>query len=136
MATEHPSVDTLLAAHHAFYEAFAAGEADAVVGWLSTEEEQAVIHPGWPPLRGREVVHTTWSRVAADPPPVHAAEPVVQFLGPGLALVTGLEIIGTTVLAATNLWRMEAGGWRLLHHHAGEVAAMRTRLLPAGEDVH
>ena len=47
---------------------------------------------------------------------VHAFE---TFVTGETAFVVCYEVIGTTVLVATNLFRKEDGAWRLAHHQAG-----------------
>lgn len=109
-----------IAANAAFYDAFRRGDRDAVYALLAQHEGQAVLHPGWAPLRGRAAVHQSWLDVAANPPPVELLDPVGAWIGPGIVLITCVEVVGATVLAASNLWIREDGRWRLLLHHAGE----------------
>jgi hypothetical protein len=46
-------------------------------------------------------------------------------MGAGAAMVLCREVLeGQGVLAATNLFVMEAGAWRMVHHHSGPIAAL------------
>jgi len=51
--------------------------------------------------------------------------------------VTCGESVGNSLLAATNLFVRENGGWRLVHHHASPVARAYVKEGPqAGDPVH
>ena len=44
------------------------------------------------------------------------------------ALVFCLEVVDSAPVAATNVFVIEDGAWRMVHHHAGPVTTvMRTR---------
>ena len=47
------------------------------------------------------------------------------------ASVVCIERLPTGVLIATNVFVREAGVWRMVHHHAGPVAA---RAVPSADD--
>jgi len=40
-------------------------------------------------------------------------------------IVTCVEQIGDAGLAATNLFPMQAGSWRMIHHHGSQIFAPR-----------
>lgn len=106
----------VLQANDAFYQAFLKGDADALVGMLSDRNDLEVMHPGWPTVRGRDLVTATWRDVAMNPPPLRVVAPRVLMLGPDAAIVTCYEHVERTTLVATNVWLRETGRWRLLHH--------------------
>jgi ketosteroid isomerase-like protein len=118
-------VQPILDANTAFYDAFAAGDIERVLAMLAEGEGLAVMYPGWPPVRGRDSVLESWRDILADPPPVLCADPVIHLLTADVAVVTCLEVIEHLVLAATNVWVRQQGGWRLVHHQAGEAPTLK-----------
>ncbi len=112
-------LEDALKANADFYAAFTAGDCERVVSLLADRSEITVMHPGWPIVRGRVAVTRTWQDVSAQPPPVQLHDVHACAAGPGVVLVTCIEDVGGTLLAATNVWIADRGGWRLLHHQAG-----------------
>lgn len=124
-------VDVLLAANEAFYEAFNARDISAMAGLLAAEAPVACIHPGWQPLIGRDAVLEAWRAVFSGPPtpPLICEAPVGLLMGDA-GLVICLERLGDAVLAASNLFVLERGLWRLAHHQAGPTAMKMTPPAP------
>lgn len=118
----------VLAANAVFYKAFADGDAGAMERVWATTVEVACVHPGWPPLLGRAAVLKSWSGVLSNPPPVTVESPRAILTGSTAAVVC-LERIAGNVLAATNLFILEGGSWRIYHHQASPIVrgAPRTR---------
>ena len=110
----------LLAANLAFYEAFAAGDADAMEDLWASGSPVACTHPGYTVVHGRRDVLASWSQVLSAPPPIRCMQPVAHLLGDA-GFVTCVEVVGDIALAATNVFVREDGGWRLVHHHAGPI---------------
>jgi ketosteroid isomerase-like protein len=110
---------SLLAANGAFYAAFAAGDAEAMNALWAQEAPVACIHPGWPPVHGREKVMSTWVGILQNPPrpAVRAYGERVMLLG-DVGAVIGFEAIGDVTLVATNLFIRERGAWKMVHHQA------------------
>ncbi|MEE4298139.1 MAG: nuclear transport factor 2 family protein [Pseudomonadales bacterium] len=112
-----------LFANDAFYVAFAAGDADAMDRLWARTHAVSCIHPGWPALLGRDAVMDSWRRILANPdaPAVrmHNARAV---LVERLANVICYESIGSQTLVATNIFLLEDGEARLVHHQAGPCA--------------
>jgi ketosteroid isomerase-like protein len=104
----------------AFYDAFRSCDLETMDALWAREAPVACIHPGWRALLGREEVMESWEGILTGgaAPEVHcrAAEAFVEGAD---AFVVCYEVIGTTVLVATNIFRKEAGAWRLVHHQAG-----------------
>lgn len=112
----------ILAANQAFYDAFRAEDGDAMDALWARRAPVACIHPGWPALRGRDVVVASWRAIMANgAPPIRCASPQLQLLGE-VAVVLCEELIGGGRLAATNVFVREDGRWLLVHHQAGQVA--------------
>ena len=108
------------AANQAFYHAFATGDFSAMDDLWSCRAAVVCIHPGWPPVRGRDDVMASWRGILANPPSpaIHTVDEDVYLMGEA-AMVLCSESIGEIFLVATNLFVREDGNWRLVHHHAG-----------------
>lgn len=112
--------ERLLFANEAFYAAFNAGSAEAMAEVWVSQDPAFCLHPGWPLLQGREAVLQSWAGIfrAGTTPAIECRGATAELLGE-LGLVLCYEVLGGSVLAATNVFRREASGWRLLHHQAG-----------------
>jgi ketosteroid isomerase-like protein len=109
----------VLSANGAFYAAFAAGNFDAMDTLWAREAPVACVHPGWPPVCGRDQVMSTWAGILQNPPQP-AVRPFgehVMMLG-DVGMVIGFEAIGDIALVATNVFAREDGVWRMVHHQA------------------
>jgi ketosteroid isomerase-like protein len=115
--------DAVLAANRAFYRAFAGRDFDAVQSLWSKARPVACIHPGWPRLIGLDAVLQSFADILSNPesPTVHARNEKVLAIDE-VALVLCDEIVGQSVLAATNVFALDPEGWRMVHHQAGPVA--------------
>lgn len=112
--------ERLLFANDAFYAAFNAGSAEAMRQvWVSAGPAYC-LHPGWPLLAGAEQVQESWAGIfrGGSTPSIECRGAVPELLGE-VGIVFCYEVLGGNVLVATNVFRREAGGWRLLHHQAG-----------------
>ncbi len=117
----------LLFANEAFYAAFAAKDLDAMVAVWSEREPLYCLHPGWPLLVGREAVLQSWAGILASGGPTIAGEAESAYAEGEVGLVICTERLGNGLLAASNLFRMEEGRWRLFHHQAGPCQAAPER---------
>lgn len=104
-----------------FYAAFAAGDEESMAAIWGREERIACLHPGWEPLIGRDLVLQSWEAILQSPPPIRCVSPSTLPLGRDGMAVLCWEEIGGEFLIATNLYRLEAGEWRLVSHQAGPV---------------
>lgn len=114
----------LLAANAAFYDAFNARDAEAMAALWAEEAPVACLHPGWSPVLGREAVVATWHGILANPgtPSISCEIPQAMPLTAESGLVICFERLADAVLAATNLFVLERGVWRLVLHQAGPAA--------------
>lgn len=120
-------------ANERFYRIFAAGDYAAMETLWAETHPIVCVHPGWAPLAGRDAVLESWQAILAAPEParVSCRDVLAYGLGPGdaggaeAAMVLCREVLeGQGVLAATNLFVREGGAWRMVHHHAGPIAAL------------
>jgi ketosteroid isomerase-like protein len=109
-----------LAQNDAFYAAFRGRDMAAMTSIWSREQLVACTHPGWQILYGRETVLASWKAIlkSDSSPPIESRDARVFVYGE-VAVVTCVEQIFDARLAATNIFVREAGGFRLVHHHAG-----------------
>jgi hypothetical protein len=112
--------EKLLFANDAFYAAFNAASIEAMRELWVGAGPAWCLHPGWPLLQGVEAVLESWAGIfrGGGTPEIECRGAVAEVLGE-LGMVCCYEVLGGSVLAATNVFRREAGGWRLLHHQAG-----------------
>lgn len=127
----------VLAVNASFYRAFTDGDLASMQALWATEVSVSCLHPGMPALAGRQKVLESWARILERPPsaPMICADARVQLLGE-TALVLCYEGAGDNPshLAATNVFVLEAGRWRLVHHHAGPLS--RPIVRPAAEQLN
>jgi len=128
MPTPPPDDETaLLDINAAFYRAFASHDIDAMEALWAKTAPVVCIHPGWPPLMGREAVLEGWRRILSNP-----SQPALQMMGPrvtlwgDVALVICFEKVEDQYLIASNVFVREGKAWRLSHHQAGPVASPPT----------
>lgn len=125
----------LLEANAAFYRAFASHDFEAMASLWAKVAPVCCIHPGWPPLIGRDAVLEGWRRILSNPaqPAVQATSPRVTLWG-DVALVLCFERIENQYLIASNIFVREGKGWKLSHHQAGPVASPPAMGMAEDED--
>ena len=110
----------VLFANAAFYEAFRSRDLATMDQLWAREAPVACIHPGWRALTGREEVMESWEGILANPEsPEITCRNAEAFVAGESAYVVCYEVVGRSVLVATNLFVAEEGQWRLIHHQAG-----------------
>jgi hypothetical protein len=115
--------EAVLFANSAFYTVFTARDmAGMDRAWA--DGPVTCIHPGWPPLEGREAVMNSWQGILRGQEvfDVTAFNAAVAIYG-DVAVVTCLELLKTStgpqVLGATNIFVRKQDSWKLVHHQAG-----------------
>lgn len=129
----------VLAANGAFYAAFAAGDYAAMNALWARQAPVACVHPGWPPVHGREKVMSAWHGILGNPP-----RPAVRPFGEhamllgDVGVVIGFEAIGDITLVATNVFARENGAWKMVHHQAAvtETAPRQTAATDPARSIH
>lgn len=116
--------DGVLFANDAFYVAFANGDVEAMDRLWAQRDDVVCLHPGWPALRGRDVVMESWMRILRNPDQprvgVHAVDAVR--LGGDAMLVVCYETMADTIMVACNVFVAGADGPQLVSHQAGLCA--------------
>lgn len=113
----------LLAANAAFYAAFNAGDVAAMDVLWARNAPVACVHPNWNALEGREQVMESWRNILGNPDQarVFAGAESAHELG-DVGYVLCREIVDGSALATTNVFALEDGEWRMVHHHTSPVA--------------
>lgn len=110
----------ILFANEAFYHAFQLKDVAAMEALWARAAPVACTHPGWPSLNGREQVMQSWAAILGNPDTRAIATRGARAYRYGdAAFVTCYEVIGGSVLAATNFFVREDGAWKMAHHQAG-----------------
>lgn len=111
--------EAILFANEAFYAAFGNGDADAMDALWSDATPAACLHPGAPPIFGKDEIMESWRHILGDP-----GISGMRYFGPrvipsaAMALVVCYETLGQNTLAATNGFVLENGVWRMVLHQA------------------
>jgi ketosteroid isomerase-like protein len=112
--------EAVLFANEAFYQAFAARDLAAMEEVWARHCPVACIHPGWPPLHGRQAVMRSWQGILGNPesPAVACHDARATIFGDS-AMVVCFEGVPGGFLVATNLFVRQGAVWKLVHHQAG-----------------
>jgi ketosteroid isomerase-like protein len=119
-AVSSSAENAVLAANRSFYEAFTGRDAEAMERLWAREHAVACTHPGRAALHGRDAVLSSWRAIVGSPD-----APTVRFTAAAAvvlddaAFVTCVEQVGDSRTAATNVFVLEQGEWKMVHHHAG-----------------
>jgi ketosteroid isomerase-like protein len=119
-----PPFESSEQAEAAFYDAFQRGDLDAMRNVWADDRGVCCIHPGGVRLEGMAAVMESWASIlAGEPQPtflitdrrVHVGgDLAVHLLRENLYLQGSLH--GTAL--ATNVYRRNKAGWRMVLHHA------------------
>lgn len=117
-------------AEAAFYDAIERGDMRALDNVWSSDENIVCIHPGSTRIEGRTDVLQSFSELFTDAPSLSFS--IVDALHTGndslaIHLVREeIELDGqvVSVMVSTNIYHVEAGGWRMLLHHASHEPDM------------
>jgi len=115
--------DEVLAANEAFYRAFNSKDPEEMDAIWARAIVVTCIHPGWNTLTGRDRVMESWRGILTNPsqPKIVSGGAAVTFLGDA-AVVLCRELVAGSPLAATNIYALEDGAWKLVHHQSGPVS--------------
>jgi hypothetical protein len=112
--------EAVLFANEAFYLAFNGQDMPAMTDIWARTAPVSCIHPGWPPLFGREEVLESWDGIlSGDVPPAVSCHGARALVYGEAATVLCYERLPEGYLAATNVFVREKGVWKMVHHQAG-----------------
>ncbi len=113
-----------LFANEAFYLTFATRNANAMDDIWSARDDVTCIHPGWHPLRGRDLVMKSWRDIFSNSEPSEIqCENACAYIYGAMAYILCTEVLAGGQLAATNIFVLEDRAWKMIHHHAGPMPA-------------
>lgn len=113
----------LLFANEFFYQAFMDRNYEAMEEIWSETAPVTCLHPGWPPVIGRDDVMESWKSIISHPdsPRIrcHMAQPYVYG---DAASVICFEEIENRFLVATNVFVRDGSVWKMVHHQSGPTS--------------
>jgi ketosteroid isomerase-like protein len=114
----------ILAANAAYYRAFTSANF-AAMSRIWADDNVSCIHPGWPVLIGRQAILESYREILRNPNQerIDPRNDTVMATGDE-ARVICVEFVGGSALAATNLFKLVDGAWRMTHHQASPIAAL------------
>jgi len=120
MEIQNKTLKRILQANRAFYDAFAAGDFLAVKQAWSKSHQISVTHPGSTALHGQKAVMMSWGLIFKNSGPhdIKCINERVYLTGES-AYVVCSEVFPEGQLIATNIFVIEDGEWRMVHHQAG-----------------
>ena len=128
-------------AEAAYYEAFEAGDHEAMSDIWSRAADVTCVHPGRPPILGRERVLQSYREILSATPGMDLQpEPLERQRGRDIAVHLLQEHIrlpgrrrANPPVAATNVYRREDDGWHMIAHHASPTAAPASAAEPRAD---
>lgn len=124
--TTPETAEAVTAANAAFYEAFEAGDLDAIERVWSHADDVTCAHPGRTPIRGWPDVRASWKLIVeAGNAPQMILTDIEVTVREKVAWVTVTEnmLTGgqTAAASAINVFEIVNDRWRMVAHHAGPV---------------
>lgn len=120
----------VLDVNRAYYQAFLARDVAMMDRLWARSAPVACMHPGLAPIVGRDHVMSSFRGILSHPeaPSIVCSDAQAHVLGTS-AFVTCLEGHEGEAprLAATNVFTLEDGVWRLVHHQAGPLGSPLVR---------
>ena len=131
------TANDVLEVNQSFYRIFAAGDFAGMEKLWAEASEISVIHPGSAVLHGREAVMLSWRQILENSggSQMRCTEPEVYVLG-NTAYVTCSEVFPEGRLIATNIFVLEGGACRMVHHQAGPVNQARQGAPVKNKSIH
>lgn len=116
----------VLAVNQAFYDAFEAGDLDAMSEVWEHSDRVTCVHPGWPARRGWAAVASAWMALfqGAERLQFILTELRVSVVGDVAWVSVDENVLGESAggtVAAVNIFVRAAGRWRMVAHHGSPV---------------
>lgn len=114
--------ETVLAVNQSFYSAFSSSDLNTMLDLWSERDDISVIHPGWPPLKGRAAVLNSWKGIMENgaSPFISCVDASVSIVD-SMALVLCTEVLPQGELISSNVYVLENKQWKIMHHQAGPL---------------
>jgi ketosteroid isomerase-like protein len=133
-----PVFNSSEACEEAFYAALSSGDLRAMMGVWADGPNIVCVHPTGVRLEGRRAIAAGWRRIFRNPERLlFRRVGLCRQQGPVLAVHTLYEVIrilggdgGEALTVATNVYRHNAEGWRMLLHHASPASAETASAAP------
>lgn len=126
-----------------FYNAFARGDLEAMMAVWSEQESVVCIHPGHVPIVGTDAVRRSWSQILDAGDLDVSVSPIEQWIYDDFATIVVTEhlyVPSQRIRAetlATNAFRKETSGWKLVLHHGSPKPQGTTRnVSKAPQELH
>lgn len=133
------------AVEDAFYRALRNGDLTAVMALWAEDDDVVCVHPNGSRLVGLAAVRSSWEAILRNGPVQVQVRERQVITGAAITVHNVIEEItvdgtgGPQVVhcVATNAFARDAGGWRLVLHHAAAVqGAVTTTSTTTGEVLH
>jgi ketosteroid isomerase-like protein len=118
----------ILSANTKFYTSFSDCDKHAMGELWADDDSICCMHPGFPPLRGKDQVMDSWEQIftSQEPPKVSAESLQCNIQRGGTtAVVTCIERLRNgraSAMSATNVFEKDTTGkWRMVLHQAGPI---------------
>jgi len=115
---------TPLEAEAAFYRSIERADIDALDAVWSTQDNIVCVHPGASRIEGRKAVMDSFIELFIEAPVLNFSIVDTLYTGNDELAVhlvrEEIELDGQviSIMVSTNIYHLEAGGWRMLLHHA------------------
>ena len=122
MEIQNKTLKQILEVNRAFYDAFAVGDFLTVKQTWSRNNQISVIHPGSVALHGYKAVMASWELIFENSGShdIKCINERVYLTGESAYVVCN-EVFPEGQLVATNIFVIENGKWRMVHHQAGQA---------------
>lgn len=136
-------LETPAEASRAFYSAFASRSIEAMMAVWSKADDITCIHPMAYRLTGPRAIRRSWEQIFHNAPPLRFHNSEEQLTLSGEMAVQALHetilVEGESgphpAIIATNIFRLERAGWRIILHHAAPLPDVSEEI-PEAHQVH
>lgn len=106
-----------------FYQAFSEQNLSAMEGLWASENDAQCIHPGMASLSGRKAILGSWAVMfqGSEAFDIVPTDTTIDICG-STAICRCVEHVGETSLEAINIYKREAGAWKMTLHMASPIA--------------
>ncbi|PSC68639.1 F-box SKIP8 [Micractinium conductrix] len=123
-------------ANERFYAAFQSGSLAAMSEVWGSGEHVQCIHPLSGCVAGRKAVIYSWKAILGSGRLRITLEDVRVYAADGHGFVTCVELTesseGKGRIAATNVFELQGGAWKMVHHHGGPTPRAMPRIITTG----